>query len=33
MRIFEIHYKKRWFPHKIFDNSHLRFEKKEKYKY
>ena len=27
IRTFKIHYKKEWFFHKIFDNSHLVFRK------
>ena len=30
---FEIHYKKGWFFHKIFDNSHLKFGKMKKGKH
>ena len=32
IRTFEIHYKKEWFFHKNFDNSHLKFGKTKKLK-
>ena len=32
IRTFEIHYKKEWFLHKNFDNSHLKFGKMKKLK-